>query len=342
MSTANDKQRPPEGRWLDKLLPLLGITLVTGGFILLSWFAYLWLTPQTAPYHYQLIAEGEANRFPELELEAWPTLKISKYEIRIAEKDQPIALAYFGQKGKEGPVLLNWENQTGEPLIALERKPSELSALASAIGKYVSPDALILAWWDTSRQIHLLSERNTLFNAHLNEPLIIPARWQQHADTIRAYESDLSHSVPTAQERDQFQRFTEALLQPPEAGAARLRDLIGPNREAYLVIHVSDLYKLGLLHPDKFGVAYKNFVLTGNIHGLINHMKVEMKEHDYSTYTLQSLSDRDIRAFFLADEPSTDTLMAHLLPFTEKEPPLNLKAVQLVYQQGGYWVYKLP
>ena len=191
------------------------------------------------------------------------------------------------------------------------------------------------------RQIHLLSERNTLFNGHLNEPLIIPGRWQEQNDTIRTYESNISHSVPTEKERDQFRRFTEALLQSPEAGAAKLRQLIGSDQEAYLVIHVSDLYKLGLLHPDKFGVAYKNFALTGNIHGLINHMKVEMKEHNYSTYTLQSLSDRDIRAFFL-DERSADTLIARMLPFTDKEPPLNLKAAQLVYQQGGYWVYKLP
>ena len=96
------------------------------------------------------------------------------------------------------------------------------------------------------------------------------------------------------------------------------------------------------MQADKFGVAYKNFAMTGNIHGLITHMKVEMKENDYSTYTLQSLSDRDIRVFFLMDEPSTETLMAQMLPFTGKPPPLDLKAMQLVYQHGGYWVYKIP
>lgn len=309
---------------------------------MLSWFAYLWLTPETAPYQYHLLTEGEASKFPELELEAWPTLQISKYELRTAEIDKPIAHAYFGQRDKESPVLLHWENHTGEPLIALDRKPEELSALATAIGKHTSEDALILAWWDTSRQIHLLSQRNTLFNGHLTEPLIIPARWQEKSEAIRAYENTLSQSTPSEQEHEQFRRFTEALLQPPEAGAAKLRELIGSAQEAYLVIHVSDLYKLGLLHPDQFGVAYKNFAMTGNIHGLITHMKVEMKEHDYSTYTLQSLSDRDIRVFFLTDEKSADTLMARMLPFTSKEAPLELKAVQLVYQQGGYWVYKLP
>lgn len=96
------------------------------------------------------------------------------------------------------------------------------------------------------------------------------------------------------------------------------------------------------MHSDQFGVAYKNYLMTGNIHGLINHMKVEMNEHGYNTYTLQSLTDQDVRAFFLTDEHSPDTLIAHMLPFTGKPPPLDFKAAQLVYQQGGYWVYKLP
>lgn len=342
MITASANQRPPKGRWTDKLLPLLGILLVTGGFILLIWFAYLWLTPAAAPYQYHLVEQGTASKFPELELEAWPELTISKYELRLPELDSPVALAYFGQREHESPVLLNWENHTREPLIALDRKPSELSALATAIGKYASQDALVLAWWDTSRQIRLLSERTTLFTGHLNEPLIIPARWQERSSAIRAYEAHIPQAAATDEERARFRHFTEALLQPPEAGVARLRELIGTDQEAFLVIHVSDLYKLGLMHPDKFGVAFKNYAMTGNIHGLITHMKVEMKEHDYSTYTLQSLSDRDIRVFFLTDEASTDTLLARMLPFTDKEPPLDLKAAQLVYQQGGYWVYKLP
>ena len=342
MITSSKNQRTQEVRWIDKLLPLLGILLVTGGFILLIWFAYLWLAPGVAPYQYQLVEEGEASQFPELELEAWPGLQISKYEIQVTESDTPVALAYFGHRDSESPVLLNWENRTGEPLLALDRKPSELSALAAAIDKHTPADALILAWWDTSRQIRLLSKRNTLFNGHLNEPLIIPARWQESSEVIRAYENQIPQTSPSDEEHDQFQRFTEALLRSPEAGVARLRELIGSTQEAYLVIHVSDLYKLGLMYPEKFGVAYKNFAMTGNIHGLISHMKVEMKKHDYSTYTLQSLSDQDIRVFFLTDEQSADTLLARMFPFTGKAPPLELKAAQLVYQQGGYWVYKLP
>lgn len=342
MITSSGNQRTATVRWTNNLLPLAGLLLITGGIALLTWVTYLWLTPGQPPYQYQLIAEGKASEFPELELEAWPAITINKYEVRTTETDKPIAHAYFGQRESGTPVLLNWENHTGEPLITLDRKPAELSALAAAINKHTPQDALILAWWDTSRQIQLLSERTTLFNGHLNAPLIIPAHWQEHAQAIQVYEDRIPHTTPSEQERDQFQRFTEALILSPEAGVAKLRELIGTEQEAYLIIHVSDLYKLGLMHSDRFGVAYKNYLMTGNIHGLINHMKVEMNEHGYNTYTLQSLTDQDVRAFFLTDEHSPDTLIAHMLPFTGKPPPLDFKAAQLVYQQGGYWVYKLP
>jgi hypothetical protein len=33
--------------------------------------------------------------------------------------------------------------------------------------------------------------------------------------------------------------------------------------------------------------------------------------------------------------------MAQMLPFTETMP-LDLTALQLIYQQGGYWVYRIP
>jgi hypothetical protein len=30
-----------------------------------------------------------------------------------------------------------------------------------------------------------------------------------------------------------------------------------------------------------------------------------------------------------------------MLPFTQSQP-LDLQALQLIYQQGGYWVYRIP
>lgn len=334
--------RPAQAGWLDKALPLLGILLVTGGFVLLIWFAWLWFTPGTAPYRYQLLETGDSSKFPQLELSAWPDLTIDQYEVHVPEIDQVVAHAYFGRRAQHSPVLLDWENLTSEPLLILDRKPAELSTLAAAIDKHAAADALILAWWDTSAQLALLTGRNVLFRSPLHEPLIIPDSWQAQRTAILAYESEQVATAVSDEERTRFQHFTHALTEPLEAGLAELRKLSDPNRETYLVVHVTDLYKLGLLYPDKLGVAYKNYRMTGNIHGMISHLKTEMGRRGYTTYTLQSLSDELIRAFFLTDEASYQTLLAPLLPLTDRPAPLELDALQLIYQQGGYWVYKLP
>jgi hydroxylamine oxidation protein HaoB len=236
--------------------------------------------------------------------------------------------------------MLDWENRTSELLLSTDSKLSELTALAAAINKHAPRDALILAWWDTSRQIRLLASRDTLFASRLGEPLIVPAHWQGRSDSIRKYEDSFWGAAPDEKEQRQFQRFADALLAAPEKGAMQLRELAGA-REAYLVIHVTDLYKLGLLRPGQFDITYKNFPMEGNMHGLIGYLKNWMQSNQFHTYTLQSLSDKMVRGYFLRDDQSSQTLMAQMLPFTETMP-LELTALQLIYQQGGYWVYRIP
>lgn len=323
-----------------KLLPSLGILLVTGGVLLLAWFAWLWFNPGPAPYRYQLLEQGDAAQFSQLGLEPWPDLAIAKYEIRTEGVDQPLAIVHTASRGQQPPVMLDWENRTSELLLSVDSKLPELAALSAAINKHAPRDALILAWWDTSRQISLLAGRDTLFTSRLGEPLIIPAHWQSRSDSIRRYEDSFWGSAPDEKERRRFQRFADALLAEPEQGAAQLRELAG-EREAYLVIHVTDLYKLGLLRPEQFDITYKNFPMEGNMHGLIGYLKNWMQSNNFHTYTLQSLSDKMVRGYFLRDDQSSRTLMAQMLPFTETMP-LELAALQLIYQQGGYWVYQLP
>jgi len=306
---------------------------------LLTWYTWLILTPDTAPYHYQPVTTGKAGEFPELELDTWPDLTISQYNIQTEEAGKPIAQAWFGQREGRPRVLLNWKNQTGEPILALDQKASELSTLAAAIDKYAPPDALLLSWWDTSRQLALLTGRDVLFHTPLHEPLIIPPEWQSREQAIRTYESEQT-APADRQEQELFQRFTQSLVNPLTEGLNTLRQLAG-KRDAYLIVHISDLYKLGLMYPDRFGIAYKPYRLTGNLHGMISHVKTEMTNHGYYAYTLQSLTDELIRAFFLTDEASYNTLLARLLPFTGRPSPVELTAPHLIYQQGGYWVYRL-
>jgi hydroxylamine oxidation protein HaoB len=334
--------RAPVARRNTKLLPSLGILLVAGGILLLLWFGWLWFNPGPAPYRYQLVTEGGIDQFTQLGLPAGidPDLKLAQYEIYAEGVDQPLALTHTARRGTEPPVRLDWENHTSELLLTVDNKLSELTALSAAIAKHAPKDALILAWWDTSRQIHLLAERDTLFTSRIGEPLIVPTPWRERTDAVKRYENEFWGAPAGEQERATFQRFADALLAPPEKGAALLRELAG-NREAYIAIHVNDLYKLGLMRPQQFDITYKNFPMEGNMHGLIGYLKSWMQSNQFDTYTLQSLSDKMVRAYFLHKGPNSESLIAQMLPFTESQP-LDLQVLQLIYQQGGYWVYRIP
>jgi hydroxylamine oxidation protein HaoB len=336
--------RREKGATGTKLLPSLGILLVTGGILLLAWFAWLWFNPAPAPYRYQLVEEGPAAKFPQLGLEAWPGLTIARYEVHTEGVEQPLATGHTARRGQGAPILLDWENRTSELLISLDSKLSELAALSAAIAKHAPKDAVILAWWDTSRQINLMSGRDTLFTSHIAEPLIVPVVWRDRMQAIGKYEDQFWGAKAGDEERARFQRFADALLAEPGKGAALLRELAGArgaSGDAYVALHVTDLYKLGLMRPSQFDITYKNFPMEGNMHGLIGYLKQWMQDNNFITYTLQSLNEKMVRGYFLRDAPSSQTLIAQMLPFTQSQP-LDLQALQLIYQQGGYWVYRIP
>jgi hydroxylamine oxidation protein HaoB len=95
------------------------------------------------------------------------------------------------------------------------------------------------------------------------------------------------------------------------------------------------------MRPDQFDITYKNFPMEGNMHGLIGYLKNWMQENNFTTYTLQSISDKMVRGYFLRTDKNSNSLIAKMMPFTNSTP-LDLQPVQLIYQQGGYWVYQIP
>ena len=182
-----------------------------------------------------------------------------------------------------------------------------------------------------------------MFISHLGEPLIVPSLWRYDSEAIEKYEREFWGAPASAEESRKFQRFADALAADPKEGAAMLRELTG-GREAYVVVHLSDLYKLGLMRPDRLDVAYKDFPLKGgNVMGLSGLVKRWMRQQRVQSYTLQCwLSENLVRAYFLTDEQERQhTPLRRCCP-SRHRILLNLQALQLVYQHGGYWVYKIP
>ena len=324
-----------------KLPPTASALLAAGGLLVLGVLAWPLLQPDPPPYRYALVAEGGLEKFPALGLPAIPDLTIREYELRAAGVEEPLAMLHVGERGESGPVLLDWRNQLAEPLITITPPLTELIAVLEALGEHLPEDAMVLGWWDTTRRLALLGEIRTPFLDNLAGPLLVPAAWNDRREAVEDVERDFWRAPEVAKaEAALFEGFQEALLADPAGGAAKLRALAG-GRDAYLVVHLSDAYKLGSLHPERFGIGYREFPNTGNMHTLIGSIKKWLREQGYENYTVEKLDATSVRVYFLTDAPSSEMLIAQALPFTSSQPML-LGDLKVVYQHGGYWVYKIP
>ncbi len=325
---------------MKRALPLFGIVLMAGGLLILgAVFSSFW-TPSPPPFTYELVAEGKAKSFPTLGLKERSDLAVKKYEVRVPGIDKPIASFHAVEKGDGvSPVLLEWQNHLAEPVLTLTSTMKETKAVAEAIKKHAPTDAKILGWWDTSQRLSLLSDSTFIFGENLNRPVFIPAMWVNRRRFIEDHERKFWKTSSKSDTAQRFEGFIDALLSDETVGVAKLRQLVGEG-QAYIVLHLSDIYKIGALAPEQISVGYKDFSVSGKMHGQIKRIKGWIKEEGHKAHAVMSISDQMRRVFFLADETSRETLIARMLPFNTSNP-FRLEGVSVVYQHGGYWVYKL-
>jgi hydroxylamine oxidation protein HaoB len=325
---------------MKRTLPIIGALLVAGGLFFLGAVGWAFLHPAPPPYSYKLVAEGGPKEFAELGLGDSPDLAIRKYEVRTEALKEPFAVLHLGQRPSGGPVLLEWRNNTLEPVITLAPSLAETRTLAEKISQHLPAGAPVLAWWDTSRQLRFLAGTEVLFGENLVRPVLIPAAWRGREDAIETTEREFWQAPSSPQTQAEFDRYVEALLLDETAGVARLKELAG-GRETHIVVHLLDAYKLGALRPDRFGIGYKDFPGGGQLHGLAKQVKVWLNERKYESYAVAPASGNEpARVFFLTDNAHANTLLARMLPFNTSNP-FAMEGLQIVYQTGGYWVYRL-
>jgi hydroxylamine oxidation protein HaoB len=139
LTSATTSRAVTPARRNNRLLPSLGILLVTGGVLLLAWFAWLWFNPGPAPYRYQLVEEGGVDKFSKLGLEAWPDLTIAQYDVHAEQIDKPLASGHTARRGQTPPVLIAWENHTSELIASVDGKLSEGCTDPRLVG-HLAPD----------------------------------------------------------------------------------------------------------------------------------------------------------------------------------------------------------
>lgn len=325
---------------MKRSIPVAGLALAAGGALLLGWIGWTALHPPSPPYHYELVAGGGVEKFPELGLQDQAGLAVKKYEIRAAAVAKPVAVVHVGTRGDGAPVLLSWQNSTPEPVLRLGPEAGELRTLAVAVARHAPPQSRILTWSDTSRQLQLLAGSSVVFDENMIAPLLLPPPWRAARESIEVLERDFWRVPASSPSEQRFAEFADALLSAPPAGLEKLRRLAGGG-EAYVVVHLTDAYRLGALYPERFGVGFKDFPMTGQMHGTINAVKSWLKKAGHRAYAVERKDGATVRVHFLTDEASTRTLLAQMLPF-DTSNPLALEAPSVVYQHGGYWVFKIP
>ncbi|MCC7414380.1 MAG: hydroxylamine oxidation protein HaoB, partial [Gammaproteobacteria bacterium] len=253
------------------------------------------------------------------------------------EAQDALATVDLGRADDGTPVLLEWHSALAEPLITVTAPLAEVLALADAVAGHAGDDASVLAWWDTSRRLALFGGVDVRFRDNLARPLLLPAAWESRRSAARTVEAKLWQI--DGNQTDDFDVFLDALAAPVTEGVARLRALAG-DRHAYVAVHVTDAYRLGAERPARFGIGYKDFPNTGQLHGVVRGVKAWLREQGYDAYLVVPHADTAIRVYFLTDAASADTLLARMLPFTTSNP-LQLEEPRVVGNYGGFWVYDL-
>lgn len=316
-----------------------GFALVLAGFALWSLLAAGLADLPQMPYRYQVVAEGEAASFRELDLEDTPALPVRKLELMADGVEQAVAVGYAATMPGRAPVLLGWENRTAEPTLAFDTRATDVTALARAVARHAPAGATVLSWWDTSRQLGLLAGMTPVNDTNLAQPLLLPAQWRRVRSVIESAEEQFWQAARGSEAAARFERYVDALVSEESDGLAALRALAGSG-ETYLIVQIVDAYRAGMLRPDRLGIGYRDFPRSAGLHGTIATVKAWLREQGHESYTIDARDPAVLRVFFLTTPESKKTLIARLLPFSTSNP-FTLDAPRIVHQQGPYWVFRL-
>lgn len=322
--------------------PLAAVAATIGFALLATWgMAQAKDAQGGQPYHYVVGKTIPPEHLGPLTSLAEKNIPVRKATL-VTSKGKTVADMKFATT-KAGPVLVRWNPRVITPFLRTLPPIQQVTDLAPVLVRHMSRDATVLAWWDVSRELRMLTGLDVVFGKHLNIPLFVPVAWHGEYDRIRNIESVFWQTSVDPQDRARFKRFVDALLAKPRKGVAMLRELV-KDKPAVLVLHVRDIILLGQLAPKRIGVAFRDVTGTGNVHAMISGAKRWLMANDYTAYTVRGLGyDHQVREIALMDKASANTLAARLLPFVmraEIEDP-DVPGVKLVYKTGGFWVYKL-
>ncbi len=248
-----------------------------------------------------------------------------------------------GNKLANGVVLKNdgritpiyWHNEVTEPILFHEISADDLSIVLEAIRIHVPDKALILTWWDLSRAVRLISKKSAPLDDQLARGLFIP---DSLSNNFIGEANRWGANTPKYLS-DMFTQFIDALTSK-EPEAFKLLNNITHGQPAYIVVHISDVWKIANMQSDKISMDFKDFPSVSLSHGVIKSamewMRLNKIEGGYAAEPI----GRAIRVHYFINKSASERLIAQLLPFSTSMFS-NLKYFKLVYQFKGYWIYEI-
>ena len=312
---------------------VIGIVLIAIGLALLGWAG--WSTLHVAPTYTLTLTPAATNAQRESAVFGLaPETILESVDVSTPEEHRPVATGLVAHIGQSLTPLM-WRNAVTESIFFADASAADLSTVLAAIRDHAKPDDIVLAWWDLSRAIRLVAKRD----APLDDPdargLLIPASWTEAS----AHERARWGAGASAQTREAFSHFIEAMTLSEKDGAARLTKL-AQGRDCYIAVHISDVWKMAAAAPSKLSIAYKDFPSSGVSHGVIKSAKQWMQENNIDGGFAAEPMGGAMRLHYFQRKGDSDALIAKLLPFSTSNPA-QLDHFELVYQLKGYWVYRL-
>ena len=310
----------------------IAVVLIIVGATLLGWSVWS-VFNQSAHYRIdisssseEIIKITEKLKLPDTSLQA---IKIYS----SASSNELANGVVFKNDGQITPIY--WHNEVTEPILFQDISADDLSIVLEAIRVHVPDKALILSWWDLSRAIRLISKKSAPLDDQLARGLFIP-------DTLsNNFIGEANRwGVNTPKKlSDMFTQFIHALTSK-EPEAFKLLKNITHGQPAYIVVHISDVWKIANMQSDKISIGFKDFPSVSLSHGVIKSamewMRLNKIEGGYAAEPIGGA----IRVHYFINKSASERLIAQLLPFSTSMLS-NLKYFKLVYQFKGYWIYEI-
>lgn len=260
-------------------------------------------------------------------------------ELTAPGADRPLARVEAAALPGGGARILDWRSLTPAPLLRRDIRAGEDLKLVEALDTHLPVGSTVLAFPGVSRRLTALVAADFPL-ATVPEPLVMPVPLTRRGAEAAAVEAaQWGGPAQAGGDGGTLDAFLNALLAEDVNGAARLRVLAGTG-EAYILMHLEDVFQLGHLRAGRMELNRRNFAAAGFSHDLAREARRWGQSHDYAAWAVDRGPDGNLRGHYLADPAETATLAAQLLPFNTSRIDA-VPGMRLVWQWQGYWLYRI-